>query len=139
MGIYFSDILDYVSFYSGGKNYESRRDNFWSILNEKDTFSCVSAEIYYSKNKKKEIYDYSLYVEELNHFPTYQELKRDYPDKMVEKQGIHFARVEPSWGEVREKEQIKEDIKNGKFIGTEYVTTEMEQILPLYGLTFKRN
>ena len=93
MGIYFSDILDYVSFYSGGKNYESRRDNFGSILNVKDTFSCVSAEVYYSKNKKKEIYDYSLYVKELDHFPTYKELKRDYPDKMVEKQGIHFARV----------------------------------------------
>ena len=139
MGIYFSDMLDYVSFYSGGKNYESRRDNFGSILNVKDTFSCVSAEVYYSKNKKKEIYDYSLYVKELDHFPTYQELKRDYPDKMVEKQGIHFARVEPSGGQVRQKEQIEKDIKEGRFIGNEYVITEMEQILPLYGLTFKRN
>ena len=27
----------------------------------------------------------------------------------------------------------------GKFIGTEYVITEKEQILPLYCLTFKRN
>ena len=139
MGIYFSDMLDYVSFYSGGKNYESRRDNFGSILNVKDTFSCVSAEVYYSKNKKKEIYDYSLYVKELDHFPTYQELARDYPDKMVEKQGIHFARVEPSGGQVRQKKEIEEDIKEGRFIGTEYVITEMEQILPLYGLTFKRN
>ena len=139
MGIYFSDMLDYVSFYSGGKNYESRRDNFGSILNVKDTFSCVSAEVYYSKNKKKEIYDYSLYVKELDHFPTYKELKRDYPDKMVEKQGIHFARVEPSGGQVRQKKEIEEDIKEGRFIGTEYVITEMEQILPLYGLTFKRN
>ena len=139
MGIYFSDMLDYVSFYSGGKNYESRRDNFGSVLNVKDTFSCVSAEVYYSKSKKKEIYDYSLYVDELDHFPTYQELKRDYPDKMVEKQGIHFARVEPSGGQVRQKKEIEEDIKEGRFIGTEYVITEMEQILPLYGLTFKRN
>ena len=139
MGIYFSDMLDYVSFYSGGKNYESRRDNFGSVLNVKDTFSCVSAEVYYSKSKKKEIYDYSLYVDELDHFPTYQELKRDYPDKMVEKQGIHFARVEPSGGQVREKKEIEEDIKEGRFIGNEYVITEMEQILPLYGLTFKRN
>ena len=139
MGIYFSDMLDYVSFYSGGKNYERRRDNFGSVLNVKDTFSCVSAEVYYSKNKKKEIYDYSLYVKELDHFPTYQELARDYPDKMVEKQGIHFARVEPSGGQVRQKKEIEEDIKEGRFIGTEYVITEMEQILPLYGLTFKRN
>ena len=61
-------------------------------------------------------YDYSLYVDELDHFPTYQELKRDYPDKMVEKQGIHFARVEPSGGQVREKKEIEEDIKEGRFI-----------------------
>ena len=139
MGIYFSDMLDYVSFYSGGKNYDSRRDNFGSILEVNDTFSCVSAEVYYNKNKKREIYDYSLFVDELDHFPTYQELKRDYPNQMVENQGIHFARVEPNQGQIRKKEEIEDDIKEGRFIGTEYVITEMDQILPLYGLKFKRN
>jgi hypothetical protein len=139
MGIYFSDMLDYVSFYSGGKNYDSRRDNFGSILEVNDTFSCVSAEVYYNKSKKREIYDYSLFVDELDHFPTYQELKRDYPNQMVENQGIHFARVEPNQGQIRKKEEIEDDIKEGRFIGTEYVITEMDQILPLYGLKFKRN
>ena len=139
MGIYFSDMLDYVSFYSGGKNYDSRRDNFGSILEVNDTFSCVSAEVYYNKSKKREIYDYSLFVDELDHFPTYQELKRDYPNQMVENQGIHFARVEPNQGQIRKKDEIEEDIKEGRFIGTEYVITEMDQILPLYGLKFKRN
>jgi hypothetical protein len=139
MGIYFSDMLDYVSFYSGGKNYDSRRDNFGSILEVNDTFSCVSAEVYYNKSKKREIYDYSLFVDELDHFPTYQELKRDYPNQMVDNQGVHFARVEPNQGQIRKKEEIEDDIKEGRFIGTEYVITEMDQILPLYGLKFKRN
>ena len=29
--------------------------------------------------------------------------------------------------------------KNGEFIGKEYVITEKEQFLPLYGITLKRN
>ena len=139
MGIYFSDMLDYVSFYAGGKNFDDRRKNFGSILPVNETFSCVSAEVYYSQAKKKDVFDFSLWVKTLDHFPTYEELKRDYSDKMVEKGGVHFARVEPNQGRIRKKEEIIEDKKSGKFVGTEYVITEMEQILPLYGLTFKRN
>ena len=139
MGIYFSDMLDYVSFYSGGKDYDSRRDKFNTILPVNETFSCVSAEVYYSKNNKTEIFDYSLWIEELEYFPTYEEIKTKYGDKMVEKNGVHFARVEPEGGTVRNREEIISDTKDGKFIGTEYVITEMDQILPLYGLTFKRN
>ena len=138
MGIYFSDMLDYVSFYAGGTNFANRRKNFGSILPVNETFSCVSAEVYYSQAKKKDVFDFSLWVETLDHFPTYEEIKRDYPDKMVEKGGVHFARVEPNQGRIRKKEEIIEDKKSGKFVGTEYVITEMEQILPLYGLTFKR-
>ena len=133
MGIYFSDMLDYVSFYAGGKDYNSRRKNFGSVLPVNSIFTCVSAEIYYSQSKKRDIYDFSLWVKELNHFPTYEEIKRDYPDKMVEKDGIHFARVEPYQGKVRERKQIIEDTKKGKFMGNEYVITEFDQILPLYG------
>ena len=139
MGIYFTDMLDYASFYAGGKDYESRRRNFKKILPVNETFSCVSAEVYYSKNKKKDIYDFSLHVPELDHFPTYQEIKANYEDKMVEKNGLHFARVEPNKGQVRKRQEIINDTKKGAFLGTEYVITEMDQILPLYGLTFKRN
>ena len=139
MGIYFSDMLDYVSFYAGGKDYNSRRENFGSVLPVNNIFSCVSAEIYYSQSKKRDVYDFSLWVKTLDHFPTYEEIKRDYPDKMVEKDGIHFARVEPYQGRVRERTQIIEDSKKGKFLGNEYVITEFDQILPLYGLTFRRN
>ena len=78
MGIYFSDMLDYVSFYSGGNDFYSRRDFFGKTLPVNTTFSCVSAEVFYDKNAKKEIYDFSLLVKELDHFPAYEELKRDY-------------------------------------------------------------
>ena len=139
LGVYFSDMLDYVAFYSGGKDYKSRRSYFGCTLPINETFSCVSSEVYYDKTKKKNIYDFSLMVNDLDHFPTYEEIKRDYPDKMVEKNGVHYARIEPKHGQVRNKEEINSDIKKGKFLGTEYVITEKEQILPLYGLTFKRN
>ena len=138
MGIYFSDMLDYVAFYAGGKDFKTRREYFGKVIPVNSVFSCVSAEIYYSQSKKKDIYDFNLLVKTLDHFPTYEEIKRDYPDKMVEKDGIHFARVEPYQGRVRKREQIIDDAKKGKFIN-EYVITEFQQILPLYGLTFRRN
>ena len=139
MGIYFSDMLDYVSFYAGGKDYNTRRSYFGKILPVNTTFSCVSAEVYYSRNKKRDIFDFSLRVPDLDHFPTYEEINSKYQKQMVEKGGVHFARVEPKHGQVRKKEDIIKDTEKGKFLGTEYVITEMEQILPLYGLTFKRN
>ena len=139
MGIYFSDLLDYVSFYAGGVDEEGYRINFNNVLPVDKTFSCVSAEVYYSKDKKKDVYDNSFYVPALDHFPSYEEIKTNWGKKMVEKDGVHFIRVEPSEGRVRNREQITNDIKSGKFLGTEYVITEMDQILPLYGLTFKRN
>ena len=116
MGIYFSDMLDYVAFYAGGKDFKTRREYFGKVIPVNSVFSCVSAEIYYSQSKKKDIYDFNLLVKTLDHFPTYEEIKRDYPDKMVEKDGIHFARVEPYQGRVRKREQIIDDAKKGKFI-----------------------
>ena len=139
MGIYFTNMLDYVSFYCGGNDFDSRRDNFGKTIPVNSTFSCVSAEVFYDKSKKKEIYDYSLLVDELDHFPTYEEICKTYKEQMVPQDGVNFARVEPNQGQVRKKEDIIKDQREGKFIGTEYVITEKNQILPLYGLTFKRN
>ena len=139
MGIYFSDMLDYASFYAGGIDKDGYRINFNNVLPVDAIFSCVSAEVYYSKDLKKDIYDDSLYVPALDHFPSYEEIKTDWGNQMVEKNGVHFIRVEPSEGSVRNRKEITNDIKSGKFLGTEYVITEMDQILPLYGLTFKRN
>ena len=108
-------------------------------LPKNSTFSCIAAEVYYSEDLKREIFDFDLFVDELEHFPTYEEIKKNYKDKMVEKNGVHFIRVEPEGGQVKKIEEIKTDTKIGKFIGTEYVITEMDQILPLYGLILKRN
>ena len=139
MGIYFSDMLDYVAFYSGGETYENRRKNFGKTLPINSTFSLIASEVYYDQTKKKNIYDWSYFVKELDHFPSYEEIKKKYPDKMVEKNGIHFALVEPHHGQVKgQKESIIENSK-GNFLGTEYVITEMDQIFPLYGITLKRN
>ena len=121
MGIYFSDMLDYVSFYAGGKDFASRRDNFNTILPVNETFSCVSAEVYYDKGKKRDIYDFSLIVKPyFDDFPTYELIKTKYEDKMVQKNGIHFARVEPLNGQVRKREDIiffSISGAMGKFIG----------------------
>ena len=58
---------------------------------------------------------------------------------MVERYGIYHSKVEPLQGEIRNEKQIIEDKKKGTFLGNEYIITELCQILPLYGLTFKRN
>ena len=139
MGIYFSDMLDYIPFYSGGNNYENRRENFGIILPVNSTFSCVGAEVYYNQNLFENVYDLRYFVNELDHFPTYEEILLNYKAQMVPKFGVHYARVEPNQGQVRNQQDIINDKRKGKFIGTEYVITEKDQILPLYGLTFKRN
>jgi hypothetical protein len=131
-------MIDYISFYSEYK--EGCRTNWAKISPVGKTISCVGTEVFYDKDKKKYIFDNNLRVPILDHFPTYEELQKNYEDKMVEKNGIHFVRVEPSGGDVIKNENdVEKARKEGRFIGTEYVITEMEQILPLYGLTLRRN
>ena len=139
MGIYFTDMLDYVSFYCGGNDFNSRRNYFGKILPVNSTFSCVGAEVYYNKNMVQNVFDFRYYVDELDHFPTYNELRNNYWDKMIKMYGVNIARVEPKGGRIKSKEEIISDKMEGKFVGKEYVITENNQILPLYGLTFKRN
>ena len=138
MGIYFSDIIDYISFYSGGTNLDSRRDNFGHIIPINSTFSFIGSEVFYDKKKFKQIKDDSLYIDELDHFPSYEELKIKYSDKMVEPNGIHFIRVDNDGDSLSESCFLKER-KKGLFLGNEYAVTEKYQILPIYSLTVKRN
>ena len=139
MGIYFSDMLDYIGFYAGGTDYDTRRNNWCKIIPIQKTFSCVAAEIYYDEKKLKNIYDFSLRVPNLDHFPTYEEIESKYKKEMVAKNGIHLAKVEPSGGQVVEEINIPIEEKKGNFIGNEYAITEMDQMFPLYGLTLQRN
>ena len=138
MGIYFSDIIDYIAFYTGGNTFENRRDNFGKVIPVNSTFSFIGCEIFYDKNKFRQIKDFSLYVKDLDHFPTYEELKKYYKDKMVVPNGIHFIRVKNDGNSLTETCFIKEK-KKGEFLGNEYVITEKYQILPIYSLTVKRN
>ena len=137
MGVYFTDMIDYVSFYCGDIIENSR--GLWNkIIPIGNTISCIASEVFYDKTKKNKIYKLDPVV--LNHFPTYEELEKKYKDKMVEKNGINFIEVETVHGHsLKSKEGVDLAKKKGKFIGNEYVITEMEQILPLYGLTLRRN
>ena len=140
MGVYFTDMLDYVSFYCGRKSENGNREYWNKVLQAGETISCIGAEVFYDKDKKKYIYDDSYWVSDLNYFPTYEEIKTNYKDKMVEKNGVHFIRVETTQGQpIKKGKNLDLELQKGKLIGTEYVITEMEQILPLYGLTLKRN
>ena len=132
MGIYFSDMIDYISFYSG-------RNNVGKTIPINYTFSCITAEIYYDKTLKELIYDSKYKNNELDHFPTYEEIKNNYPDKMVKKNGINIIRIEPNEGQIKNKNTIILEKRKGKYIANQYVITELNQILPLYNLTFKRN
>ena len=133
IGVTFTDMIDYASFYA---NYSY----LWNIIIPVgNTISCIASEVFYDKEKKHKIYHQPKIVE-LDHFPTNKELKEKYEDLMVEKNGINFIEVETKSRRALESE---EDIdfakKNGRFIANEYVITEMEQTLPLYVLTLKRN
>ena len=140
MGIYFTDNLDYVTFYSGGKNLNDRRINFNRISPPNSTFTFIASEVFYDKNLLKHIRDNSYYVKELDHFPTYEEIKTKYKDKMIPKNGIHFITVKSEHGQVlKDSLTSLEERKNGKFIVNEYVITELEQICPLYAIKIKRN
>ena len=118
MGVYFTDKLDYESYYAGGTNLDNRRDNFNKVNSVGDTICCIATIVYYDREKKKNIYDDKLFVD-LNYFPTYKQIKEKYEDKMVEKYGVHYVRVEANTGSVKGQIKIEEDKKEGKFMGTE--------------------
>ena len=140
MGIYFTDNLDYVTFYSGGDGLKDRRKNFNKIFPSNSTYTFIASEIFYDKSLFKHIRDKNYHVKELKDFPTYEEIKEKYKDKMVPKNGIHFITVKADHGHILEDSIISmTERKNGKFIVNEYVITEKEQILPLYAIKIKRN
>ena len=76
MGIYFTDMLDYVSFYCGGIDINGRRKYYCKVLPINTTFSCVGTEVFYCKNYLKNIFDFSHYVE-LKEFPSYETIKKN--------------------------------------------------------------
>ena len=138
MGIYFSDIIDYISFNCEGTELENSRKNFGNIAPVNSTFSFIASEVFYDKNKFRQIKDMSLCIPELEHFPSYNELKTKYSDKMIEPNGIHFIRVTDDRDALTERDFFNKKRK-GEFLGNEYAITEKYQIFPIYSLTVKRN
>ena len=113
-GSYFTDILDYAWYYAereGEKNYET-------IPKVEDKFTCVASEIYYDHTKVEKL---------LN-------MKSRNPESEVPKNGIRcaFADFQTRLMEINKLEGYT------GFIGNEYLLTDKDQILPLYGITLKR-
>ena len=86
---------------------------------------------HYNKKLKKRINDSKYNVKELDHFPNYEEIKKKYGDKTVEKNRVHIAKVELNIGKLNNTNEAIAKIKKGKFVDTEYVITELNQILPI--------
>ena len=63
MGIYFTDMLDYVSLYCGGIDINGRRKYYGKVLPINTTFSFLGNKVFYCQNYLKNIFDFSLYVE----------------------------------------------------------------------------
>ena len=138
MGIYFTDLIDYTSFYCGGSKFKNRRLQFGKTVPINSTFSLIASEVFYDKNKLKQIEDKNLLVPELDEFPTHKDLERKYPDKIVEPNGIHFIRVDSHGNPLKKKDFLQYKYKGG-FYGNEYAITEKYQIFPIYSFTLKRN
>ena len=93
------------------------------------SFSIVVSEVYYDKTKFKQIYDYK------NSFDR------------ITKNGIHYAEVDSrSFFVINENKKIlvkygkikEEDCPKERYIGREYCVTDIDQILPLYGINLQR-
>ena len=109
-GVYFTDTLDYCWFYGGDVN---NRDNKNKIPKIDDKFSLIASCIYYDKNHFKRVYDYK------------------YDPKKNE---INFAYAGAVFETIKEENPDK-----SKFIGTEYVIWDLDQICPFMSARLKRN
>ena len=120
-----------------------KRWKFAFIPKLNDSFNIVVSEVYYDKDKIKQIYYNDLH-KVLNNFPTKQHLLNEYNDYTVEKDGIRLVKVNGQNGLViNENKEVLYDqgiqkIPKDRFIGREYCITYREQTLPLYGLNFQR-
>ena len=114
-GVYFTDLIDYAWYY-GSESDTDNRANFYTIPRIKDSFSFIASEVYYDRTKFEQVYD------------------NNTIDDEVPKNGIRHACV------CHDSSVIpKNKLKNYKgFIGTEFLITNWDQILPLLNITLER-
>ena len=141
-GISFSDSIDYISFHNneGIDNGNNKKSNSGKIADINSSFSFIVSEIHYDKKHIKEIFDPNKdckvkeSINKRNNLKISQNLEQDEG-----KNGIYITKVEPEDNNIKKNKQKETKEKKGKFIGTEYILNNMNQILPLFGLTLKRN
>ena len=114
-GVYFTDLIDYAWYY-GSESDTDNRANFYTIPRIKDSFSFIASEVYYDRTKFEQVYD------------------NNTIDDEVPKNGIRHACVCHD-SSVIPKNKLK---KYKGFIGTEFLITNWDQILPLLNITLER-
>ena len=130
LGIYFTDQLDYIVY--------KIRENENKIIPVNSSFICNVSQIYYDSQLKKNISDLSFNAKELENYLTIEEIIEKYPNKKVKKNGLHFVKIKANSGQIIAENDLYNENKNGMFVGNEYIISEIEQILPLFNLEFKR-
>jgi hypothetical protein len=114
-GVYFTDLLDYAWYYAS-ESEEDQRANFCKIPKIKDSFSFIASEVYYDKTKFEQVYD------------TYK------CNESVPVNGIRYILVNYYSAAIPQYQLTS--FKG--FMGTEYLITEEDQILPLLNVTVER-
>ena len=115
-GIYFSDSLDYTWYYSSDSGGKSSRENFNKIPHIGDSFSFITVNAYYDKDKFEQV------------FGTYKK------NESVPEFGIRYILVDYESAAIP-KDKLD---KYYKFKGTEYLISNRNQILPLLSITVER-
>ena len=114
-GVYFTDLLDYAWYYASESDTDQRA-NFERIPKIKESFSFIASEVYYDRTKLEQVYD----TKKCN--------------ESVPINGIRHVLVNYESAAIPQYQ-----LKSFKgFIGTEYLITEEDQILPLLNVTVER-
>ena len=115
IGVYFTNLLDYTWQWAAEEAVQ-KYDNIDKIPKIKQSFSFIVSEIYYDNTKFDQVYN------------------RAKKDQEVPRNEVRYVQVDYNTIPIS-KEKIS---KYNGFIGTEYIISEREQILPLLNITLER-
>ena len=116
-GTYFTDLLDYAWFYATKtENKKEKFKNVGRIPHVKESFSFIASEIYFDNSLFEQVYDMS-------------KKEQTVPKNCIRHVCVNYQ------GRPLQKNNLQ---KYNGFIGTEFIITEKEQILPLLNITLER-
>ena len=107
-GIYFTDNLDYISF------YRERENNKGKSISINSTFICNVAEIYYDKRLKETFFNSKSRNNVLEHSKI-EEIKNNHPENIAEKKGLNVI-ILPNNEQLKSKKEVILEKQKGKFI-----------------------